>query len=171
MHVFVLYCNTMHDHGTESRGLVLFCVTRGNTSGTCIETRFNLFQSVSSRTNTHYWYIVPLVIVCSSQHELKQIKLCFNSHAVCEAALRSDGRLSFSHISCSTLCPSVSALYSQYSIYLIHEFYSFLDQIRYLLKQYFVFLLGTCMRFSGLWFCVCIFSQGTWSIFYVCLLY
>ena len=41
MHVFVLNCNTMHEHGTESRGHVLFCVTRGNTSGTCIETRFN----------------------------------------------------------------------------------------------------------------------------------
>ena len=53
MHVFMLNCNTMHDHGTESRGHVLFRVTRGNTSGTCIETRFNLFQSVSSRTNTH----------------------------------------------------------------------------------------------------------------------
>ena len=29
----------------------------------------------------------------SSQHGLKKIKLCFNSHAGCEAALRSDGRL------------------------------------------------------------------------------
>ena len=73
MHVFVLYCNTMLDHGTESRGHVLFRVTRGNTSGTCIETRFNLFQSVSSRTNNHYWYIV--VSVCSSRHGWKQIKL------------------------------------------------------------------------------------------------
>ena len=44
MHVFVLNCNTMHDHGTESRSHVLFRVTRGNTSGTCIETRFNLFN-------------------------------------------------------------------------------------------------------------------------------
>ena len=83
----------MHDHGTESRGHILFRVTRGNTSGTCIETRFNLFQSVSSRTNTRYWYIVPLVSVCSSRHGLKQFKLCFNSRAGCEAALRSDGRL------------------------------------------------------------------------------
>ena len=31
---------------------------------------------------------------CLSQHGLKQIKLCFNSRAGCEAALRSDGRLS-----------------------------------------------------------------------------
>ena len=76
----------MHDHGTESRGHVLFRVTRGNTSGTCIETRYNLFQSVSNRTNTHYWYIEPIVSVCSSQHGLKQIKLCFNSCAGCEAA-------------------------------------------------------------------------------------
>ena len=83
----------MHDHGTESHAHVLFHVTRGNTSGTCIETRFNLFQSVSSQTNTHYSYIVPLVSVCSSQHGLKQIKLCFNAHAGCEAALRSDGSL------------------------------------------------------------------------------
>ena len=83
----------MHDHGTETHGHVLFHVTRCNASGTCIETRFNLFQSVSSQTNTHYWYIVPLVSVCSSQHELKQIKLCFNSRVGCEAALRSDGRL------------------------------------------------------------------------------
>ena len=52
MHVFELNCNTMHDHETESRGHVLFRVTRGNTSGTCIETRFNLFQSVSSRIKT-----------------------------------------------------------------------------------------------------------------------
>ena len=51
---------------------------------------FNLFQFVSRRTKTHYWYIVS---VCSSQHGLKQIKLCFNTHAGCEAALRSDGRL------------------------------------------------------------------------------
>ena len=64
----------MHDHGTESRGHVLFHVTRGNTSGTRIETRFNLFQSVSSRTNIHYWYIVPIVSVCLSQHGLKQIE-------------------------------------------------------------------------------------------------
>ena len=62
-------------------------------------------------------------------------------------------------------------LYSQYSIYLIHEIYSFLDQIRYLLKQYFVFLLGSCMRSSGLLFNLCILSQGMLSIFYVCLLY
>ena len=106
MHVTVLNCNTMHDHGTESRGHVLFRVTRGNTSGTCIETRFYLFQSVSSQTNTHYWYIVPLVSVCSSQHGLKQIKLCFK-RAGCEAALRSDGRLylqsyySFIYLSCT----------------------------------------------------------------------
>ena len=93
MHVIVLNCNTMHDHGTESRGHVLFHVTRGNISGTCIETRFNLFQSVSSRTNTHYWYIVLIVSVYSSQHGLKQINLCFNSRAGYEAALRSDGRL------------------------------------------------------------------------------
>ena len=65
----------MHDHGTESRGHVLFRVTRGNTPGTCIETRFNLFQSVLSQTNTHYCYIVPLVSVCLAQHGLKQIKL------------------------------------------------------------------------------------------------
>ena len=78
---------------TESHGHVLFRVTRGNTSGTCIETRFNLFQSVSSRTNTHYFYIIPLVSVCSSRHGLKQNKLCFNSRASCEAALRSDRRL------------------------------------------------------------------------------
>ena len=38
-------------------------------------------------------YIVPLVSVCSSRHELKQIKLCFNSRAGCEAALHSDGKL------------------------------------------------------------------------------
>ena len=37
--------------------------------------------------------IVPLVSLCSSQHGLKQIKLCFKSRAGCEAALRSDGRL------------------------------------------------------------------------------
>ena len=30
--------------------------------------------------------------VCSPQHGLKQIKLCFNSRAGCEAALRSDRR-------------------------------------------------------------------------------
>ena len=83
----------MHDHGTESHGHALFCVTRGNTSGMCIETRFNLFQSVSSQTNTHDWYIVPLMSVCSYHHGLKQIKLCFNKHAGCEEALRSDGRL------------------------------------------------------------------------------
>ena len=76
----------MHDHGTESHGHVLVRVTRGNTSGMCIETRFNMFQSVSSQTNTHYWYIVQLVSVSSSQHGLKQIKLCFNSHAGCEFA-------------------------------------------------------------------------------------
>ena len=93
MHEIVLNCNTMHDHGTESHGHVLFRVTRGNTSGTCIETRFNLFQSGSSRTNIHYWYIVLLVSVCWSQNGLKQIKLCFNSRAGCEATLRSDGRL------------------------------------------------------------------------------
>ena len=93
MHEFELKRNTMHDHGTESHGHVLFRVTRGKTSGTCIETRFNLFQSVSSRTNTHYWYIVPLVSVCSSRQGLKQIKLCFNSRHGCEAALCSDGRL------------------------------------------------------------------------------
>ena len=69
----------MHDHGTESRGHVLFRVTRGNTSGTCIETKFNLFQSGSSRTNTHYER------VCSSRQGLKQIKLCFNARAGCEA--------------------------------------------------------------------------------------
>ena len=50
MHVIVLNCNTMHDHGTESRGHVLFRVTRGNTSGTCIETRFNLFQAKQTLT-------------------------------------------------------------------------------------------------------------------------
>ena len=98
----------MHDLGTESHGHVLFRVTRVNTCGMCIETRFNLFQSVSSQTNTHYWYIVPLVSfclarhthyivplvsVCSPQHELKQIKLCFNARTGCEAALRSDGTL------------------------------------------------------------------------------
>ena len=71
MHVFVLYCNTMHDHGTESPGHVLFRVTTGNSSGTCLETRFNLFQSALNRTNTHYWYIVPLVSVCLAQHGLK----------------------------------------------------------------------------------------------------
>ena len=92
-HVIVLNCNTMHDHGTESHGHVLFRDTRGNTSDMCIETKFNLFQSVSSQTNTHYWYIVPLVSVCSSQQGLKQIKLFFNSRAGCEAALCSDGRL------------------------------------------------------------------------------
>ena len=64
MHVFVLNCNTMHDHRTESHGHVLFRITRGNTSGTCIETRFNLFQSVLSRTNTHYWYIVHCQFTC-----------------------------------------------------------------------------------------------------------
>ena len=50
--VILFECSTgvaMHDHGTESRGHVLFRVTRGDTSGTCIETRFNLFQSVSSQ--------------------------------------------------------------------------------------------------------------------------
>ena len=83
----------MHDHVTESRGHVLFRVTRGKTSGTCIETRYNLFQSESSRTNTCYWYIEPIVSISSSQHALKQIKLCFNSRAGCEAALRSDGML------------------------------------------------------------------------------
>ena len=31
--------------------------------GATLETRFNLFQSVSSQTNTHYWYIVPLNFV------------------------------------------------------------------------------------------------------------
>ena len=93
MHVMVLNCNTMLDDGTESRGHVLFHVTRGNNSGTCIETRFNLFQSVSSQINTHYWYIVPVVSVCSSQHGLKQIKLCINARAGCEAVLRSDRRL------------------------------------------------------------------------------
>ena len=54
----------MHDHGTESGGHVLFRVTRANTSGTYIETRFNLFQSVSSQNKTHYWYLV---------HGLKQM--------------------------------------------------------------------------------------------------
>ena len=93
MHVIVLNCNTIHDHGTESHGHVLFRVTRDNTSGTCIETMFNLLKSVSSQTNTHYWYIVPLVSVCSSRHRLKQIKLCFNSRAGFETALRSEGRL------------------------------------------------------------------------------
>ena len=94
MHVTVLNCNTMHDHGTESHGHVLFRVTRGNTSGTCIETRFNLFQSVSSQTNTHYWYIVPLVSVCFISTRIEtNFKLCFTSRASCEAALRSDGRL------------------------------------------------------------------------------
>ena len=90
MHVIVLNCNPMHDHGTESRGHVLFRVTRVNTSGTCIETRFNLCRT---EANNHYWYIVLLVSVSSSQHGLKQIKLCFNSRAGCEAALSSDGRL------------------------------------------------------------------------------
>ena len=56
--------------------------------GATLPAKFNLFQSVSSRTNTDYWYSV-----CSSQHGLKQIKLCFNSRAGCEAALCSDGRL------------------------------------------------------------------------------
>ena len=63
----------MHDHGTESHGHVLFRVTRGNTFGMCIETRYNLFQSVSSQTNTHYWHIVPVVSVCLSQHGLKEL--------------------------------------------------------------------------------------------------
>ena len=93
MYLCWTHCNTMHDHGTESRGHGLFRVTRGNTSGMCTETRFNLFQSVSSRTNTHDWYIVPLVSVCWSRHGLKQIKLCFNSRPGYEAALRSDRRL------------------------------------------------------------------------------
>ena len=51
MHVIVLNCNTMHDHGTEIHdhgteihGHVLFHVTWGNTSGMCIETRFNCFN-------------------------------------------------------------------------------------------------------------------------------
>ena len=78
-----------------------------------LEQGFNLFQSVSSQTNTHYWYIVPLVSVCSSQHGLKQIKLCFNSRAGCEAALRSDGRLCLQSFSISVNswlvcgCPAV----------------------------------------------------------------
>ena len=108
MHVFVLNCNTIHDHGTESRGHVLFRVTRGNTSGTCIETRFNLFQSVSSRTNTHSRYIVPLVSVCSSRHGLKQIKLCFNSRAGCEAALRSGRRLCLHSYYLDFICVTAS---------------------------------------------------------------
>ena len=64
------------------------------------ETKFNMFQNQHQaepgRTNedlichtlmvTHYWYNVPIVSVCSSSHRLKQIKLCFNSHASSEAA-------------------------------------------------------------------------------------
>ena len=33
------------------------------------------------------------LVFVSSQHRLKQIKLCFNSRAGCEGAVRSDGRL------------------------------------------------------------------------------
>ena len=45
----------MHDHGTESCGHVLFRVTRGNTSGTCIKIRFNLFQSVVELNKYSLW--------------------------------------------------------------------------------------------------------------------
>ena len=92
MHVIVLKCNTMHDHGTESHGHVLFRITRGNISG-------NLEKSVEPNKHSLLVHCTISQLVhctiseCLSQHELKQIKLCFNSHAGCEAALRSDGRL------------------------------------------------------------------------------
>ena len=53
MHVFVLYCNTMHDHGTESRGHVLFRVTRGNTSAGALKQGlicFNLCRAKQTLT-------------------------------------------------------------------------------------------------------------------------
>ena len=119
MHVKVLNWNTMHDHGTESRGHVLFRVTRGNTSGMCIETRSNLFQSVSSQTNT----------IGESQHGLKQIKLCFNSRAGCETALHSDGRL------------CLQSYYSMYTQYLYYAIYP-----ATLLPWYTTFLPGSFQR-------------------------
>ena len=69
----------------ESRGHVLFCVTRGNISGTRIDTRFNLFQSVSSRTNTHYWCIVPLVKARSHRPKRKDYEwIAYNSRLLRE---------------------------------------------------------------------------------------
>ena len=72
---------TMHDHGTESH--VLFRVTVSNASGMC----FKICVEPNS---------VPIVSVCLARHRLKQIKLSFNAHPGCEAALRSV----FSHITC-----------------------------------------------------------------------
>ena len=39
----------------------------------------HLVISLLRRTNTHYWYDVPIVSVCSARHRLKQIKPSFNA--------------------------------------------------------------------------------------------
>ena len=79
----------MHDHVNESRGHVLFRVTRGNSSGTCIET-------ICVEPYKH-----SLLVHCigSSQHGLKQIKLCFKIHVpvVRQHCAQMEG-YAFSHI-------------------------------------------------------------------------
>ena len=88
--VFVLYCDTMHEHGSESDGHVLFCVTVSNASGTCIEIKLNLFGNLCRAEQT--------LTVCLSRHRLKQIKLCFNSRAGCEQHCAQMEGFVFSHI-------------------------------------------------------------------------